>query len=55
MMKKKIVCPGCGKAFLKEKKLHPGKWEKNVRTEIVCECPKCRIIFHEEELGIRLN
>lgn len=54
-MKNKIECPSCGGAYLIIKKLRPGKRENNIRAEIVCECPKCRIIYHEEELGIRLN
>jgi hypothetical protein len=31
------------------------KEEYNYGAEIVCECPECGIIFHEEQLGIRLN
>lgn len=54
-MKTKIECPNCGKAYLITKKLRPGKNDEDIRTEIVCECPKCRIIFHEEQLGTRLN
>jgi len=54
-MKEKIECPNCGKALLKMKTLHPGKLEKNCRTEIVGECPKCGVLFREEQLGIRLN
>lgn len=54
-MKIKIECPNCGKANLRKKTLYPGKQEDNYGTEIVCECPKCKIIFHEEELGIKLN
>lgn len=51
----KIECPGCGKAYLVKKELRPGKQGDNYGPEIVCECPRCKIIFHEEELGIRLN
>ena len=54
-MKTKIECPNCGRAYLVTKKLRPGKKEDNYGTEIVCECPKCKVIFHEEQLGIRLN
>ena len=54
-MKTKIECPNCGRAYLKTKKLHPGKNEDVYGIEIVCECPKCKVIFHEEQLGIRLN
>jgi len=54
-MNKKIECPNCGKAYLVKKKLRAGKRDENYGTEIVCECPKCKIIFHEEQLGIRLN
>ena len=54
-MKNKIECPNCGKAFLKKKTLRPGKLEEDHGKEIGCECPICGIIFHEEELGIRLN
>jgi len=54
-METKIECPNCGRAYLIKKKLHLGKREEDHGIENVCECPKCRIIFHEEELGSRLN
>jgi len=54
-MKNNIECPSCGKAYLEKKELRPGKQKDNFGPEIVCECPKCKIIFHEEELGIKLN
>ena len=50
-----LECPNCGKAFLEKKELLPGKREENTEVEIVYECPICRIIFHEKELGIKLN
>jgi ssDNA-binding Zn-finger/Zn-ribbon topoisomerase 1 len=54
-MKEKIECPNCGKAYLVKKKLHLGKPKENIGTEIVCECPKCKVLLHEEQLGIKLN
>jgi uncharacterized C2H2 Zn-finger protein len=53
--KQKIECPNCGKAYLKEKEVGSEEQKTKYGSEIVCECPNCKIIFHEEELGIRLN
>jgi ssDNA-binding Zn-finger/Zn-ribbon topoisomerase 1 len=54
-MEKKIECPNCGKAYLKKKKLRLGKPGEYFGTEIVCKCPNCKVLFHEEQLGIKLN
>lgn len=34
-LKHKIECPGCGKAYLVKKELHPGKRKDNYGPEIV--------------------
>lgn len=49
-MKKSIECPNCGNAFLVEKEIHPGTREQKVLSELVFECPICKVLFHEEEL-----
>ena len=54
-MKTRIECPNCCRAYLITKKLYPGKREKNTEIRIVCECPYCRVLFREQQLGIRLN
>jgi DNA-directed RNA polymerase subunit RPC12/RpoP len=54
-MKEKIACPNCGKAYLIKKKLQPGELEENGKTEIAYECPECKILFHEKQLGVKLN
>ncbi len=53
--KQKIECPNCGKAYLEVKEIGSEEQKDLYGPEIVCECPRCKIIFHEEELEIRLN
>ncbi len=54
-MKRKIECPNCGKAFLAKKRLHLDTQKEKIGTEIVYECPACKVLFHEEQLGVKLN
>lgn len=49
-MKEKRKCPNCGKAYLIKKKLHPGTLEEKHETEFLYECPRCKVLFHNEQL-----
>ncbi len=54
-MKRCMECPNCGNAYLVEKELFPGTREEKIDTEVRYECPTCKVLFHEEELEVKLH
>ena len=56
ILKDRIKCPNCGKDYLEETKIPSGvvsgpeRESPKIGTISIYECPRCHVLFHEEEL-----